>query len=61
MLITIIADEELTHNVFDGFKNFFDVNALGHLFGVLFNEGVDTLATIFLVADLDGVDHFFDE
>jgi hypothetical protein len=55
MRISIIADGELTHKVLDGFKDDFAMSGLGRSLDVLLNEGVDALAAISAVANLDGV------
>ena len=55
MRITIIAEEELTHKVLAGFWKDFVVSGLGRLLNVLLDEGVDALAAIPAIADLDGV------
>ena len=55
MRITIIAEEELTHKVLAGLKNNFAMSSLGSLLDVLLNKGVDALAAIYVVADLDWV------
>ena len=55
MMATIIAEKELTHKVFVGFKNYFPMSGLGRLLDVLLDEGVDELAAISAVADLDRV------
>ena len=52
MRITIIAEEELTHKVFDGFKDDLAMGGMGRLVDVLFNEGVDV--AIFAVPTLTG-------
>ena len=54
-MITIIAEEELTHKVFAGLKNNFAMSGLGRSLDILLNEGVDALAAIPTIADLDGV------
>ena len=55
MRISIIAEEELTQKVLVGLKNNFIVSGLGRLLDVLLDEGVDALAAISAVADLDRV------
>ena len=55
MRIIIIAEEELTHKVLDGFKDDFAMSGLGRSLNVLLNEGVDALAAISTVANLEGV------
>ena len=55
MRITIIAEEELTHKVLAGFKNDFAMSGLGRSLDVLLDEGVDALAAISAIANLDGV------
>jgi hypothetical protein len=51
--ITIIAEEELTHKVLVGLKNNSAMSGLGRLLDVLLDKGVDALAAISAVADLD--------
>ena len=55
MRIIIIAEEELTHKGRDGFKDDIAMSGLGRSFNVLLNEGVDALAAISAVVNLDGV------
>ena len=55
MRVTIITEEEFTHNIFAGFKNDFSLSALGRSVDVLLDEGVDALVAISAVANLDGV------
>jgi hypothetical protein len=55
MRITIITEEELTYKVLAGFEYDFAVSGLGRSFHMLLHEGIDTLAAISTVADLDGV------
>jgi hypothetical protein len=55
MRISIIAEEELIHKVLAGLKNNFVVNGLGRSLDVLLDKGVDALATISAVANLDWV------
>ena len=54
MRISIIAEEEFSHNVFVGLKNNFPVNGLGRSLDVLLDKRVDALATISAVANPDG-------
>ena len=49
------CEEALTHKVFSGFKNNFSMSGLGSLLDVLLDEGVDAVAAISAVVDLDGV------
>ena len=55
MRITIIAEEELTHKDLTSLKNNFAMSGLGRLLYVLLVQGVDALAAISTVADLDWV------
>ena len=55
MRISIIAEEELTHKVLAGLKNNFAMSGLGRSLDVLLDKGVDALATVSAVADLDRV------
>jgi hypothetical protein len=55
MRLTIIAEEELTHKILAGFEDDFDISCLGRSLDVLLQEGVDALATIFVVANFDGM------
>ena len=55
MRITIVAEEELTHQIFAGFKNIFAMSGLGSVLDVLLDEGVDAFVAISAVVDLDGV------
>jgi hypothetical protein len=55
MRISIIAEEELTHKVLAGLKNNFSLSGLVRSLDVLLDKGVDALATISAVADLDSV------
>ena len=48
-------EEELTHKVFASFQNDFVVSGLRRSLDMLLDEGVDTLAAISAVADLDEV------
>ena len=52
---SIIAEEELTHKVLACLKNNFAVSGLGRSLDVLLDKGVDALATISAVADLNRV------
>ena len=55
MRISIIAEEKLTHKVLAGLKNNFAVSGLERSLNVLIDKGVNALATIYAVADLDRV------
>jgi hypothetical protein len=55
MRISIIGEEELTHKVLAGLKNNFVVSGLGRSLDVLLDKGVDALAPISVVANLDRV------
>ena len=55
MRIIIIVEEELTHEVFVGFKDDFALNGLGHSLDVLLDEGFDVLVAISALTNLDWV------
>ena len=55
MRFNIITKEDLTHKIIASFKDNFDMSGLGHSLDVHLDEGVDALAVIFAVANLDGV------
>jgi hypothetical protein len=55
MRISIIAEEEFTHKVLAGLKNNFSMSGLGRSLDVLLDKGVNALATISAVANLDRV------
>ena len=55
MRITIIAEEDLAHKVLVGFQKDFAMSGLRRSLNMLLDEGVDTFATILVVADLDRV------
>ena len=55
MRITIIAEEKLTNKIFANFEGDFAMSGIGRSLDVLFQEGVDALATISAVANFDGM------
>jgi hypothetical protein len=55
MRITIIVEEILTYKVLAGLKNNFAMSGLGRSLDVLLDKGVDALAAISAIANLDWV------